>query len=62
MAETAAVDEDETAKSDAHVIDALVPLLMLIFGTVFGLFYTGYDAAVWSSDFAVCFLSKEVGV
>lgn len=57
MAETTAVDEAETAKSDAHVIDALVPLLMLIFGTVFGLFYTGYDAAVWSDD-SLAFFSK----
>ncbi|MBQ6772128.1 MAG: hypothetical protein IJP44_14280 [Bacteroidales bacterium] len=42
----------ETANSaarPAHVIDALVPLLVLVFGTVIGLFFTGYDAQVWQS-------------
>ena len=30
-----------------HGIDALVPLLTLIFGTIIGLFVTGYDNSVW---------------
>ena len=33
----------------AHIIDALIPLLVLIFGTIVGLMATGYDAAVWQS-------------
>ena len=32
----------------AHIIDALVPLLVLIFGTIVGLVFTGYDASVWA--------------
>lgn len=57
MAETIAVNESETEKHDAHIIDALIPLLVLIFGTLFGLFFTGYDATVWS-DGNMSFFSK----
>ncbi len=57
MAEVVATDENETVKREAHIIDALLPLLVLIFGTLLGLFYTGYDAAVWS-DGAMSFFSK----
>ena len=57
MAEVVATDENETAKPEAHIIDALLPLLVLIFGTLLGLFYTGYDAAVWS-DGTMGFFSK----
>lgn len=31
----------------AYIIDAIVPLLVLIFGTVMGLVATGYDTTVW---------------
>ena len=34
----------------AHIIDALIPLLVLIFGTIVGLMATGYDATVWQSE------------
>ena len=34
----------------AHAIDALIPLLVLILGTIIGLIITGYDASVWQSD------------
>lgn len=33
----------------AHIIDALIPLAVLIFGTIIGLVTTGYDASVWQS-------------
>ena len=33
----------------AHIIDALIPLSVLIFGTIIGLIATGYDASVWQS-------------
>lgn len=33
----------------AHIVDALIPLFVLIFGTIVGLMATGYDAAVWQS-------------
>jgi len=36
-------------KKTAHVIDALLPLAVLILGTVSGLLATGYDANVWSN-------------
>ena len=34
----------------AYIIDALIPLAVLIFGTVIGLIATGYDASVWQSE------------
>ena len=33
----------------AHIIDALIPLAVLIFSTIIGLIVTGYDAAAWQS-------------
>ena len=57
----------ETGRADsvsrpAHVIDALVPLVVLIFGTIIGLVATGYDASVWqgTSDFFAK-LSSTIG-
>ena len=42
---------ETTSKSQsAHIIDALIPLLVLIFGTIIGLVITGYDASVWNGD------------
>ena len=41
----------ESANADtpsAHIIDALIPLLVLIFGTIVSLVFTGYDASVWA--------------
>ncbi|MBR5377693.1 MAG: Na+/H+ antiporter NhaC family protein [Bacteroidales bacterium] len=34
----------------AHIIDALIPLTVLIFGTIIGLIATGYDASVWQAE------------
>ena len=34
----------------AYIIDALIPLLVLIFGTIVSLVFTGYDASVWADD------------
>ena len=34
----------------AHIIDALIPLSVLIFGTIIGLIASGYDASVWQSE------------
>ena len=34
----------------AHIIDALIPLLVLIFGTIIGLVATGYDASIWNES------------
>lgn len=48
--------EEQTAQEQGHALDALIPLLVLIFGTVAGLMVTGYDATVWSADTG--FLSK----
>ena len=57
MAEVTATEENETAKREAHIIDALLPLLVLISATLLSLFYTGYDAKVWS-DGTISFFSK----
>ena len=46
----AASQANESAETQVqgHAIDALIPLLVLIIGTVAGLVATGYDASVWS--------------
>ena len=43
-----AADEAADETRPVHAIDALLPLAVLIVGTVVGLVCTGYDAAVWS--------------
>ena len=50
-------ENDENSGEPAHGVDALIPLLTLIFGTVLGLFFTGYDASVWQ-DSSLDFFSK----
>ncbi len=58
-ARKASVMESEMANSvakPAHIIDALIPLAVLIFGTIIGLMVTGYDATVWHN--ASGFVSK----
>ena len=47
----------ESVAKPAHVIDALIPLLVLIFGTVISLVATGYDASLWQ-DPNLGFFSK----
>ena len=42
--------ETDEKQQQGHAIDALIPLSVLILGTVAGLIATGYDAAVWSAD------------
>ena len=49
--------EIQSEAKPAHVIDALVPLAVLVFGTIIGLIATGYDAAVWQ-DAGLDFFSK----
>lgn len=50
-AAAAAVEEVKPDKpKPAHAIDALIPLAVLISGTIIGLIITGYDATVWQSD------------
>ena len=39
-----------TKAQSAHIIDALIPLLVLVFGTIIGLVVTGYDASAWNND------------
>ena len=48
---------NEMETKNGHAIDALIPLAVLIFGTVAGLIATGYDASVWS-DAHLGFLQK----
>ena len=49
--------EMQAGAKPAHIIDAMVPLAVLIFGTIIGLIVTGYDAAVWQ-DAGLGFFSK----
>ena len=44
---TAEADKQESGSQPAHIIDALVPLMVLVFGTIAGLVATGYDASIW---------------
>jgi Na+/H+ antiporter NhaC len=52
-----------TEGASGHAIDAVIPLLVLIFGTVAGLIATGYDASVWSASDTGFFakLSNTIG-
>ena len=56
---TSAMETEMTSSvsKPAHIIDALIPLLVLIFGTIIGLVATGYDASIWKST-SVGFFSK----
>ena len=54
IAHTESADQEQ---EQGHAIDALIPLFVLILGTVAGLIVTGYDAAVWS-DPSQGFFSK----
>ena len=47
---TATLNETTTDENiSAHAIDALIPLAVLIIGTIIGLLATGYDAQTWSN-------------
>lgn len=41
-------DNIDNQQENAHLIDALIPLLVLIFGTIIGLFVTGYKSEIWN--------------
>ncbi len=43
-------NSDEVTGKSSHKIDALLPLGVLIAGTIAGLVLTGYDRSVWSGD------------
>ena len=60
ISETQKTDE---ASKPAHGIDALIPLLTLVFGTIIGLFVTGYDASIWQDSSLDTFskLSATIG-
>ena len=49
-AEDKEAEKLENTENSAHGIDALIPLLTLIFGTIIGLFFTGYDATIWQDE------------
>ena len=40
----------DSVSRPAHIVDALIPLAVLIFGTIIGLMATGYDASVWQAE------------
>ena len=39
----------DSVSKPAHIIDALIPLAVLIIGTITGLIATGYDVSIWQS-------------
>ena len=49
MASSMETEMVDSVAKPAHLIDAVIPLLVLIFGTIVGLVVTGYDASVWQS-------------
>lgn len=57
IAELADTETTENEALPAHAIDAIIPLGVLIIGTIIGLLATGHDAAVWS-DANISFFSK----
>ena len=63
LTEAVSTEEETTEPQSAHIIDALIPLAVLIIGTVIGLFFTGYDANVWSNAHSGFFskLSATIG-
>ncbi len=56
MASTMETEMADKVTKQAYIIDALVPLAVLIFGTIIGLIATGYDASVWQTGMG--FFSK----
>lgn len=62
MAEAATIENDKTTSQSAHIIDALIPLFILIFGTIIGLIFTGYDATVWRDGNAGFFSKLSVTI
>ena len=50
-------DETVQGQEQGHAIDALIPLTVLIVGTMAGLVATGYDASAWA-DGSIGFFSK----
>ena len=50
MASSMETDMSNSVAKPAHIIDALIPLTVLIFGTIIGLIATGYDASVWQAE------------
>ena len=46
MASAMETETSNMVAKPAHIIDALIPLAVLIFGTIIGLIVTGYDASV----------------
>lgn len=57
------VAEEGQALEHGHAIDALIPLAVLIFGTMLGLVATGYDSSIWTETDQVFFskLSATIG-
>ena len=50
LASSMETDMSNSVSRPAHIIDALIPLTVLIFGTIIGLIATGYDASVWQAE------------
>ena len=64
MASAMETEISDSVAKPAHIIDALIPLAVLIFGTIIGLIVTGYDASVWNEGETGFFpkLSETIGL
>ena len=51
------VETENDSQTTSHAIDALIPLAVLILGTIGGLIATGYDSQTWN-DASLGFFSK----
>ncbi len=49
MATSNASETADNQKENSHLTDALIPLLVLIFGTIIGLFASGYNHELWNN-------------
>ena len=58
---TLSEDKDDESKP-SHAIDALIPLAVLILGTIGGLLATGYDAQTWNDTSSGAFSKLSVTI
>ena len=63
MATQVQAETPQQEEEKGHAVDAIIPLLVLIIGTIGGLLATGYDATVWSNPHEGFFskLSATIG-
>lgn len=53
-------DFESSKKTKPRAFNALIPVAVIVFGTIAGLIYTGWDAKIWNSDIGL--LTKISGI